>query len=638
MSESKISFNYKVGDDVMGSLVPHLRYTPSEFVESYVKLPTIVSNKRAGPIKLQAFWKQILDSLETDPDATIRVIRSSAQLGKSTLILMVVIYNLFVLQQPVLIVLHSEDVAKKMLDDLKNIIKASPHLAKLYQDGRKKSKEDSFTLKNGIKCLIATAASARSLRSYSCGCVVLDEVDGYPRTLKNEGNPLELAEARTTSFPLTKNIWITSTPTTEQNHVSVELDRSYKKEWHINCPHCKAEIQIDWLQIKYPEKKTARELETLTAEYRWQCPECTETLTEREFRKVRETGFFKLAADQEDKARNRLGFQISGLMSVPITWKDLVLKWREGVTNPEKLRTFFNLSLGLPWSHAKKAVNSEVITKNIDHQLTVGQTPEHTLAIFLGVDLGYIGETNEYIHWCVPVAILPGGIHYVLDAVKAVGYQSLLDQLSRNFKTPKGRNIKIDNAFIDSGDGSARTHILNIIKNLNGVIPIKGINKQLEIFRWTKSSDGYRLGLLHRQLSLNDCFSLLETDRLKFVRGLSEEFYGHMQSHLYDTDTNEWVEKSKGIADHHLDGLRLGLVGCIRPGAQYRFIQTWAEWELANKEDEVIETEGQEPTVAASKPQPKAQVRPEAAQQEQPKVIDWTQFVNPNQGIYNPFR
>jgi phage terminase large subunit GpA-like protein len=62
--------------------------------------------------------------------------------------------------------------------------------------------------------LVLTGAnSATGLRSMPARYIFLDEVDAYPPSADDEGDPVTLAEARTTTFSHRRKVFMVSTPT-----------------------------------------------------------------------------------------------------------------------------------------------------------------------------------------------------------------------------------------------------------------------------------------------------------------------------------------------------------------------------------------------------------------------------------------
>jgi phage terminase large subunit GpA-like protein len=70
-------------------------------------------------------------------------------------------------------------------------------------------------------------------------------VDGFPSDVDGEGDPVALAERRTTTFARRK-ILLTSTPTVKDfSRIEAEYLRSDQRRFYVPCPKCGA---MEWLK------------------------------------------------------------------------------------------------------------------------------------------------------------------------------------------------------------------------------------------------------------------------------------------------------------------------------------------------------------------------------------------------------
>jgi phage terminase large subunit GpA-like protein len=88
--------------------------------------------------------------------------------------------------------------------------------------------------------LVMTGAnSAVGLRSMPARYLFLDEVDAYPPSADEEGDPVALAEARTRTFSWRK-VFLVSTPTIHgvSSRIEREFEASDQRRYFVACPHC----------------------------------------------------------------------------------------------------------------------------------------------------------------------------------------------------------------------------------------------------------------------------------------------------------------------------------------------------------------------------------------------------------------
>jgi len=94
--------------------------------------------------------------------------------------------------------------------------------------------------------LVLTGAnSAVGLRSMPARYLFLDEVDAYPPSADEEGDPVALAEARTRTFAWRRKVFLVSTPTIKGlSRIEREYEASDQRRFFVGCPHCGHQNQL----------------------------------------------------------------------------------------------------------------------------------------------------------------------------------------------------------------------------------------------------------------------------------------------------------------------------------------------------------------------------------------------------------
>jgi phage terminase large subunit GpA-like protein len=83
------------------------------------------------------------------------------------------------------------------------------------------------------------ANSAVGLRSTPARYIFLDEVDAYPASADEEGDPVTLAEARSLTFAHRRKVFLVSTPTIRGlSRIEREYEASDQRRFFVPCPHC----------------------------------------------------------------------------------------------------------------------------------------------------------------------------------------------------------------------------------------------------------------------------------------------------------------------------------------------------------------------------------------------------------------
>ena len=104
---------------------------------------------------------------------------------------------------PMLVVLPTVEMAKRTSRGrLDPLIADSPALRERVKPARSRDAGNSMLSKEfpGGILVLTGANSATGLRSMPARYIFLDEVDAYPASADEEGDPVTLAEARTTTF------------------------------------------------------------------------------------------------------------------------------------------------------------------------------------------------------------------------------------------------------------------------------------------------------------------------------------------------------------------------------------------------------------------------------------------------------
>ena len=82
--------------------------------------------------------------------------------------------------------------------------------------------------------------SPSSLASRPIRILLADEIDRYPATAGNEGDPLLLAGKRLATFWNKKEVCVSTPTNKETSRIAVEFEHSTQEEWNVPCPACGA--------------------------------------------------------------------------------------------------------------------------------------------------------------------------------------------------------------------------------------------------------------------------------------------------------------------------------------------------------------------------------------------------------------
>jgi phage terminase large subunit GpA-like protein len=97
------------------------------------------------------------------------------------------------------------------------------------------------------------ANSAVGLRSMAARYLFLDEVDGYPGDVEGEGDPVNLAMARTRTFARRK-VFLVSTPKiTGLSRIEAAYEESDRRLYYVPCPTCREFQVLRFSQLRWPK-------------------------------------------------------------------------------------------------------------------------------------------------------------------------------------------------------------------------------------------------------------------------------------------------------------------------------------------------------------------------------------------------
>jgi len=172
---------------------------------------------------------------------------------------------------------------------LSEMIRSVPDLWNNLLKGKKNTKTKKIIGSTSIR--MAWAGSATEMAADSAALVIMDELDRMEKSVKGEGSPLELGEARTGTYPDGKvgacstptlgNVEAEKHPKTGLYHwkVSDEIgsaawalwQEGTRREWAWPCPECREYFIPRLSLLKWPAKATPQQAEK---EATLLCPDC----------------------------------------------------------------------------------------------------------------------------------------------------------------------------------------------------------------------------------------------------------------------------------------------------------------------------------------------------------------------------
>ena len=372
---------------------------------------------------------------------------------------------------PMLAVQPTVELAKRnSRQRIDPLIDESPELRERVKPARSRDAGNTMLSKEfaGGILIMTGANSAVGLRSTPARYIFLDEVDAYPASADEEGDPVTLAEARSLTFAHRRKVFLVSTPTIRGlSRIEREFEASDQRRFFVPCPHCGA---MQWLKF---ERLRWEKGQPETAEY--QCEGCEQAIAEHHKTAMLEAGEWRPTSEAADP--NTVGYHLSALYS-PIgwlSWERIVRAWEAAQGSDEAIKAFRNTILGETWVETGEAPDWQRLYDRRE-RWKPGIVPAGGLFLTAGadvqkdrieVDVWAWGRGLE--SWLVDHIVIEGGP----DRQDAWG--DLTELLGRTWPHERGVHLRIARLAIDTGYEAPAVYGWARAQGFAQVSPVKGV-------------------------------------------------------------------------------------------------------------------------------------------------------------------
>ncbi|HDH1544173.1 TPA: phage terminase large subunit family protein [Klebsiella quasipneumoniae subsp. quasipneumoniae] len=418
-----------------------------------------------------------------------------------------------------------------------------------------------------------------NLRGITCRVVLLDEVSNV--SITEEGSPIKLAEARTSTFGDDALVVISSTPLYKDDLINSEHNLSDKRRWFVThtCGH---EYTFEWEQVAFEFKQleNGRAIPDSTTT-RLICPHCQEEIDEHTRHQMIDNG--RWIATSTDGDPGVVGYQISRMYSPLNTITEMVSKFADALYN-FNLQTFYNNELGLPYEDEyAKELDILRLESLREDEFNLHRIPESTLGICISVDqqldrceasiLGF-DEKNIYV--------LGHEFFYGHDCTKIESQAwKDLDQFCRqDFRSVDGRIVPTLAVFVDSSNGNATDTVKKFTARWAKYHPIKGSSSTTSDLFKQSTQAGYKLQILNVHEQKNTIRKLLnlmlstEAEnapiQLRFSSTLPSDYFEQLSSEELKPAAGKlvWRLKKGQKRNEALDCLVYGMIAIVYSQSQ----------------------------------------------------------------------
>lgn len=473
------SRNYLNKICLLKGIKPIIKMSVSDWADTYRQLPADAAEPGQWRTSRTPYAKAVMDAF-TENNIHRVVVKSAAQVAKTEILLNII--GRFAHLDPCSILLvnptieMSQDFSKARLSRMIQDTKVLTPL--FYGKGENAKTRDSnqtilskfFT---GGRLVLGGANSPAGLASRPIRILLCDEVDRFPQSAGQEGDPVDLAAKRMTTFWNYK-MGLFSTPTAEgASRIDIEYIAGTQEEWRHKCPNCGEYHALDYRQMvtDFSEKRdNAGNKTVIVRSVKWQCPDCGFEFDERTMK----TAPQKYVAQNAEAIHNGIrSFWLNGFSSPWLTWAEIMREWLEARGLPSREAVVYNTRFGLSYKMAGEYDDeNEFLNRREDYPC---ELPQGVLLLTAAVDVQQNRLEYEIAGWGAGeerYGILRGII--AGQPTELATWENLDLVLDREFHFTNGTALKVARTFIDSGY-STRTVYEYCARNITKQrFPIKG--------------------------------------------------------------------------------------------------------------------------------------------------------------------
>ncbi len=300
---------------------------------------------------------------------------------------------------------------------------------------------------------IAGSHSPAGLAMRPIRYLMLDEIDRYPTSAGQEGDPVLLAMRRTDEFSWNKKILLCSTPTIEgYSRIQRAYEESDQRRAQVPCPLCGEYQELDFYRLKWEKDKPN------SAQY--QCFYCNQFIPH--FRKGWMLSQGKWVPT--NPGHPVAGFWLSQMYSIRRSWPEIIAEFLSAEKAPDTLRVFVNTVLAQTWKERAEAPDWKRLYERAE-PYPLQRVPPGGLILTCGVDvqedrveLMVVAWGRNKESWLVDYRVIEGSVRQQAPVTLADGtkkpsvWQKLSEVLNHQYPhAESGVLMKIEMLAIDSG-------------------------------------------------------------------------------------------------------------------------------------------------------------------------------------------
>ncbi|AOA05705.1 phage terminase large subunit family protein [Pseudomonas sp. TMW 2.1634] len=380
----------------------------------------------------------------------------------------------------ILTLLPSLGLAKRVSSRIGKTIKATPVLRERVASSRSRDSRNTMDTKEfeGGSLYVTTAGSAANLSELSARYVYGDEIDRWEVDIGEEGDPIELAETRGSTFGRNAKFYFSSSPTIKgASRISDLFEGSDQRYYYVPCPTCGHKQTLEWELLHYSKDFSV-------VHYQCAGPECDVLIEEYHKGEMLAKGEWRAHAEGDGET---VGFHLNALYS-PLGWMDWKslakqfekAKKAQAKGDLEPMQVFYNTRLAKVWDSAQEQTKADVLRQRARlEDFTLGSLSAAVLMITGSVDVQAnrlefmaMGWGVGMERWVVDYQVVSG------DPADERTWAALDELLKAKYRHPCGVGLGILAVAVDSG-GHHTDEVYQFcrVRRWRNVFAIKGASK-----------------------------------------------------------------------------------------------------------------------------------------------------------------
>ena len=380
----------------------------------------------------------------------------------------------------ILTLLPSLGLAKRVSSRIGKTIKATPVLRERVAASRSRDSRNTMDTKEfeGGSLYVTTAGSAANLAELSARYVYGDEIDRWEVDVGEEGDPIELAETRGSTFGRNAKFYFSSSPTIKgASRIDDLFEGSDQRYYYVPCPTCGHMQTLEWERLHYSQDFSV-------VHYECAAPDCDVLIEEHHKGDMLARGEWRAHAKGDGET---VGFHLNALYS-PLGWtgwKSLAKQFEKAKKaqakgDLEPMQVFYNTRLAKVWDSAQEQTKASVLIERARREgFSLGAMPAAVMMITGAVDVQADRLEFMAMGWGV------GMERWVIDHRVIAGDPSdertwaVLDELLKErYRHPCGVGLGILAVAVDSG-GHHTDEVYQFcrVRRWRNIFAIKGASK-----------------------------------------------------------------------------------------------------------------------------------------------------------------